>query len=308
MSLSSKIISFKNPQNIKWVYLSILSVIWGSSFILMKIALDNGITPLQLGALRIIFTAIFLLIVGFKYIKRIKRKQWKWVIVTSILGTFIPVFMFAYAESEIDSSIASILNSLTPLNTLILGYLVFNMNFSRKQLLGVIVGLLGTLLLILFSSDVNPDQNYYYAIFVVIASICYAFNVNIIKKHLQDLNAMSIAVGNFIVIIIPSCVILLFTDFLNQEIRGDSLMIEAILCVFLLSVFGTGIAKVMFNKLVQISTPIFASSVTYTIPIIALLLGILYGEKINALQLIATFIILLGVFLANRKKKNIVTR
>ena len=283
-------------KKIKWIFLVILSVIWGSSFVLMKIALDNGITPLQLGALRIIFTTVFLLIIGFKYIKRIKRKEWKWVIVTSILGTFIPVFMFAYAESEID-------NSLTPLNTLIFGYLVFNMNFSKNQILGVIIGLLGTLLLIFFSADVNPHQNYYYAIFVIIASICYAFNVNIIKRHLQNLNAMSIAVGNFVVIIIPSCVILLFTDFLNQDIRGNSLMIEAILCVFLLAVFGTGIAKVMFNRLVQISTPVFASSVTYTIPIIALYLGVLYGEKINVLQLIATCVILLGVFLANRKKK-----
>lgn len=303
MKATSKIISLTNTHNVKWIYLSLLSIIWGSSFVLMKIALDNGITPLQLGALRIIFTAIFLLLIGFNYIKRIKRKKWKWVIITSILGTFIPVFMFAYAESEIDSSIASILNSLTPLNTLIFGFLVFNMNFSKNQIFGVIIGLLGTLLLIFFSADVNPNQNYYYAIFVIIASICYAFNVNIIKKHLQDLSAMSIAVGNFVVIVIPSCVILMFTGFLNQDIRGNSLMIEATLCVFLLAVFGTGIAKVMFNKLVQISTPVFASSVTYTIPIIALYLGVLYGEKINALQLIATCIILLGVFLANRKKK-----
>lgn len=289
--------------NLKWIFLIILSIIWGSSFILMKIALDNGITPLQLGALRIIFTTIFLLGIGFKYIKLIKRQEWKWIVVTSVLGTFIPVFMFAFAESEIDSSIASILNSLTPLNTLIFGYLVFNIDFSRKQALGVIIGLLGTLLLIFFSADVNPNQNYFYAIFVIVASICYAFNVNIIKRHLQNLNAMSIAVGNFIVIAIPSSVILLFTDFFNQDIRGNSLIIEAILCILLLAVFGTGIAKVMFNRLVQIATPIFASSVTYTIPIIALYLGVLYGEKITILQLIATCVILLGVFLANRKKK-----
>lgn len=289
--------------NLKWIFLIILSIIWGSSFILMKIALDNGITPLQLGALRIVFTAIFLLVIGFKYIKLIKRQEWKWIIITSVLGTFIPVFMFAFAESEIDSSIASILNSLTPLNTLMFGSLVFNISFSRRQALGVIIGLLGTLLLIFFSADVNPQQNYFYAIFVIVASICYAFNVNIIKRHLQNLNAMSIAVGNFIVIVIPSVIILLFTDFFNQDISSNSLITEAVLCIIILAVFGTGIAKVIFNRLVQIATPIFASSVTYIIPIIALYLGVLYGEKINVLQLIATCIILFGVFLANRKKK-----
>jgi drug/metabolite transporter (DMT)-like permease len=209
--------------------------------------------------------------------------------------------MFALAETEIDSSIASILNSLTPLNTLIFGFFFFKMLFNRNQLFGVIIGLLGTLLLILSGAIYNPDQNYWFSVFVIIASVCYAFNVSIIKKYLQDLNAMSIAVGNFTVIIIPALIVLSFTGFFEAEFISSSVVQESMYYLVLLAIFGTGIAKVMFNRLVQISTPIFSSSVTYTIPIVALVWGVFDGEKLNYLQIIATVIILLGVFLSNRK-------
>lgn len=124
----------------KWVYLIILSIIWGSSFILMKKVLI-GLTPIQLGSLRIVFTGIFLFIVGFKKIKTIKIKEWKWVGLTGFLGTFFPSFFFAYAETEIDSSIASILNSLVPLNTIVLGFVVFKISSTKRQVFGVFIGL-----------------------------------------------------------------------------------------------------------------------------------------------------------------------
>jgi drug/metabolite transporter (DMT)-like permease len=175
------------------------------------------------------------------------------------------------------------------------------MLFNRNQLFGVIIGLLGTLLLILSGAIYNPDQNYWFSVFVIIASVCYAFNVSIIKKYLQDLNAMSIAVGNFTVIIIPALIVLSFTGFFEAEFISSSVVRESMYYLVLLAIFGTGIAKVMFNRLVQISTPIFSSSVTYTIPIVALVWGVFDGEKLNYLQIIATVIILLGVFLSNRK-------
>ena len=289
-------------QKQKWTYLAILSIIWGSSFILIKKGLD-GLTAFQLGSIRILFTGFFLLAFRFKALKKIERKQYIWIVLTALLGTFIPVYCFALAETQIDSAIASILNSLTPLNTLIFGYLVFNITFYKKQLLGVVVGLTGTLLLIANSADINPDQNYWYSLFVIAASTCYAFNVNIIKKHLQDLSAMSIAVGNFFVLMIPAFIVLLFTDFFNQQTLNNATTYTALGYVAILALFGTAIAKVMFNKLVQISSPIFSSSVTYTIPIIALFWGVLDGEQIGYQQLIATSLILLGVYLANRKKK-----
>ena len=279
----------------------ILSIIWGSSFILIKKGL-LGLNAYQLGSLRIIFTAIFLFAIGFKSFKKIEKRHYKPVVVSALLGTFIPVYMFAFAETEIDSSIASILNSLTPLNTLIFGFFFFKMSFSKNQLLGVIIGLLGTLLLIVSGANLNPEQNYWFSVFVIIASVCYAFNVSIIKIYLQDLNAMSIAVGNFAVITIPALVVLSFTGFFKAEVITSEIVQTSMLYLVLLAIFGTGIAKVMFNRLVQISTPIFASSVTYTIPIIALIWGVLDGERLSVLQIVATVIILLGVFLANRKK------
>jgi len=288
-------------KKLKWIFLVVLSVIWGSSFILIKKGLI-GLTAYQLGSLRIIFTAMFLFIIGFNSFKKIEKRHYKPVVVSAFLGTFIPVYMFALAETEIDSSIASILNSLTPLNTLIFGFFFFKMSFSKNQLVGVIIGLLGTLLLIVSGANLNPDQNYWFSIFVIIASVCYAFNVSIIKTYLQDLNAMSIAVGNFAVITIPALVVLFFTGFFKTEVITSELVQTSMLYLVLLAILGTGIAKVMFNRLVQISTPIFSSSVTYTIPIVALIWGILDGEKLNVIQVLATGVILLGVFLANRKK------
>jgi len=288
-------------KNLKWIFLVILSIIWGSSFILIKKGLI-GLTAYQLGSLRIIFTAIFLFIIGFKSLKKIKKEHYKAVVVSAFLGTFIPVYMFALAETQIDSSIVSILNSLTPLNTLIFGFFFFNMTFRKNQVIGIVIGLVGTLLLIVSGANLNPDQNYWFSVFVLIASVCYAFNVNIIKIYLQDLSAMSIAVGNFAVITIPAVVVLLCAGFFKIEIVTSGLVQTSMLYIMLLAIFGTGIAKVMFNKLVQISNPIFSSSVTYTIPIVALFWGVLDREKLNFTQILATFVILLGVFLANRKK------
>ena len=164
----------------KWLYLIVLSVVWGSSFILIKKALV-GLTPLQLGALRTLFAAIFLLLIGFSYLKKIKKQQWKWIVISAFLGTFIPAFLFAFAETQIDSAVASILNSTTPIVTLILGAVLFKIVFSRNQLIGVIIGLVGSLLLIWSGADVNPNQNYWYSTLVLAASVCYALNVIILK-------------------------------------------------------------------------------------------------------------------------------
>ena len=289
-----------DEKKLKWVFLVILSIVWGSSFILIKKGLV-GLTAYQLGSLRIIFTALFLFIVGFKSLKKIKKEHYKPVVLSAFLGTFFPVYFFALAETEIDSAIASILNSLTPLNTLIFGYFFFKMAFHKNQLIGIVIGLLGTLLLIVSGANLNPDQNYVFSVFVIAASVCYAFNVNIIKLYLQDLNAMSIATGNFVVIIIPALIVLICTGFFNIDTLTSPIVHQSMLYIVILSIVGTGIAKVCFNRLVQVSTPIFSSSVTYTIPIVALIWGILDGEQMNVMQLIATGIILIGVFLANRK-------
>lgn len=288
-----------NNKQLRWFYLILLSLIWGSSFILMKKALVS-LTPFQVGSLRMIFTAIFLIAIGFNNISKINKEQWYYIFLTAILGTFFPVFLFAYAIQNIDSSIASILNSITPLNTLIVGSLFYGFTFLRKQVLGIIIGLIGSIILILIGTEINPDQNYIYAFFIIIASAGYSFNINILKKHLSGLNALAITTGNFIILIIPAFIILLFTDFFHIETIQNSK--TSLYYLILLSIFGTAMAKTLFNKLVQISSPIFSSSVTYLIPVVAIFWGVLDGEKLHLSQLLSGALILFGIYLTNRSK------
>lgn len=290
----------KNP-NIKWIYLVILSVIWGSSFILIKKSLI-GLTPYQLGALRTVITGVILLIVGYNKLKTIPRSKWKWLLISGLLGSFIPGFFFAIAETEIDSAVASILNSLVPLNTILLGFAVFKIASTKRQVFGVIVGFIGTAILILKGSELNPNQNYLYAGFVIASTIMYAANVNIIKRYLQDVKPLAIAAGNYLFIILPALIILLFSGFFTSETFNNPNLPKALLYVSVLSVFGTAIAKVLFNKLVQISTPVFASSVTYIMPIVALIWGVIDGESFSLTQGLAALLILAGVYLSHKRK------
>ncbi|NQX85658.1 MAG: EamA family transporter [Flavobacteriaceae bacterium] len=283
----------------KWGYLLVLSLIWGSSFILIKKALI-GLTPLQLGALRILISGAFIFLAGFKTIKTIEKSQWKWLFASGLLGSFFPVFLFAFAETEIDSTIASILNSLTPLHTILIGVAVFKIASTTRQIIGVVLGFLGTCTLIGAGAQLNPNQNYMYAVLVIISSIMYAVNVNIIKRHLQDMKAITIAVGNFAAIMLPALIVLVFTGFFSRETFVIPELKMALFYVLILSVFGTALAKVLFNQLVQMSTPVFASSVTYVIPIVALIWGVLDGEYFNSVQGLATLLIFSGVYLVNK--------
>lgn len=288
--------------NIKWVYLILLSIIWGSSFILIKKALV-GLTPLQVGSLRIVIAGVFLFIIGFNRIRKLTKYQWKWVAVAGFLGTFFPAFFFAYAQTEIDSAITSILNATTPIMTLIFGAVLFSIGFTRRQLFGVIIGLMGCLLLIWQGAEINPGQDYRYVLFIFMATVGYAMNVNVIKTRLQELSPLGISAGSFFVIMIPALVILITTGFFNKEVLLAPATGTAVGYIALLAIFGTALALLVFNKLIQISTPVFSTSVTYTIPIVALLWGIIDGEQFSFMQLIGGGIILVGVVLANSKKR-----
>lgn len=278
----------------------ILSIVWGSSFILIKKALI-GLTALEVGSFRIIFAAVFLILVGFRSVSRLSLRQWKWIVISGFLGSFFPVYLFAFAETEIDSAIASILNATTPLLTLIFGALFFRSVFSQNKITGVIVGLLGTAGLILSGASINPDQNYMYSLLVIMAAGCYAMNVNILKTRMSDISPLGIAAGNFSVLLIPAVLILFFSGFF-ENVDFDEAFQFSIFSVALLGIIGTGVAMILFNKLVQISDPVFTTSVTYTIPVVALGWGILDGEVFSFWQLISAFVILVGVFIVNRSK------
>ena len=286
----------------KWFYLIALSLIWGSSFILIKKALV-GLEASQLGSLRIIFSSIFIFLIAWRNIFTIKKIEWKWITISAFLGSFFPAFLFAFAEKEIDSSVASIINSIVPLNTLILGMIIFKIETTKRQIIGVLIGFFGTYLLISSGLKLNPDQNYNYAGLVILCSFLYALNVNIIKKYLQHLSALTITVGHFTAIIFPAILVFLFSGFEFSSLEKSEVK-TSIFFVFILALFGTALAKIIFNKLIKISSPVFASSVTYSMLIVSIFWGIVDGEKFSIYQLIATLIIVFGVILTNKKSKD----
>lgn len=287
-----------NPKQLKWFFLIVLALIWGSSFILIKRGLI-GLNPYQLGSLRMIFAALFLLSIGFTSLKTIQQHHWKYIALTALTGTFLPVFLFSIAQTEISSSVSSILNSLTPLNTLVLGFLAFGLQFRRAQILGVVIGLIGSALLILNGALNHPEQNYYYAILLIIASICYATNVNLINRHLSDLSPLTITTGNFLVMLVPALIILFFSGFFDvvhlQNVQ------HSVYYIIILGIVGTGIANILFFKLIQMSSPVFATSVTYLIPVVAFFWGLVDNEMLTPVQFLGAFIILAGVYLSGKK-------
>ena len=286
--------------NLKWIYLLVLSFVWGSSYILIKKALV-GLSPLQVGSLRTIISTVLLLVIGFSSLKSIPKDKWKWILITGLVS-FIPPFLFAYAQTEIDSALAAILNSLTPLATLLIGVGFYRFKIDSKQISGVIIGLIGSVLLMYQGSIINPDQNLLYVFFIIFASFLYAVQVNLLKVHLQDVSAVAITVGNFIFIFPLAIVIFFMSDYRQIDVNDKDVKV-ALFSILILSIVGTVFAKILFNKFVQIASPVFASSVTYTLPIVALFWGLLDGEVFTFNQLFATVIILIGVYLANKKSK-----
>lgn len=285
-------------RQLKWLLLAALALIWGSSFILIKRGLV-GLTPFQVGSLRMLFALSFLLLVGFRSLTQIPLGKWKYIALTAFTGTFVPAFLFAVAQSEIDSSISAILNSLTPLNALILGVSFFGLAFQRSQFIGVMIGLVGSLILILSGAAHNPHQDYWYALFVVVATFCYALNVNFIKKYLSDVNPLAITTGNFVVLAVPALMILIATGFFAQlqEVKVQ----HSVLFVGILGVIGTGIANMLYFKLIQMTSPVFAASSAYLFPVVAIFWGLLDGEVLSLVQVLGGVIILTGVYLSAKK-------
>ena len=284
----------------KWIYLFLLSGIWGSSYMLIKKGLI-GLSPIQLACFRILITSFILVFFGIRHLKNLNRDQWKWLFVTGFFGTFFPTFLFAYSETKIDSSVVAVLNGLTPLFTLFIALLFFRYTFKKLQFLGVAVGLLGTVMLIYDEYSSKSFSNANYSLLVLIASLCYGFNVNILKYKLKGVSSIGIAIGNFLAITPPALILLILSDFSWNTFYKKEEVITSLLFVFILASMGTALAKVMFNELVAISSPVFSVSTTYLLPVVAIGWGILDGESFGIIKFISTFIILIGIYLITLK-------
>ena len=284
----------------KWGTLIILSVIWGSSYILIKKGL-TGLTPIQLGSLRVIVTTILIAPIGYQKIKKIPKEKLKWVAFSAFVGSFLPAYLFAFAETEISSSVTAVMVSLTPLFTLLISVIIFGEELLRKQVLGVIVGFLGIIVLI-NNELLESSFSLQYVMFVIIAAFCYAVNANVLKYKLPNIPALGIVFMSFLFMFIPAFIILSFSDFPFSDFASNPLIIESIIYIIILALFGTAIAKVLYIKLLAISTPVFSVSTTYLMPIIAIFWGLLDGESFQPIQFIGTLIILMGVYLVTKKK------
>ena len=287
----------------KWFYLITLSIIWGSSYILIKKGL-LGLTPLQLGSIRIFFTALILLLVGFKSLKKIPKKAWRWIIMTGYFGTFFPSYLFAISETVINSSVVAVLNGMTPLFTLILGITYFKIDFRRNQAVGIMIGFFGTVILVSNEFSLGSASDGSYALLIVMAAMCYAINVNLLKYKLPGVPAMAIALGNFVAILPAALILFLYSGFSFTRALEDQVVQESLVYIFILAFFGTALAKVMFNDLVAISSPVFSISITYLLPIVAIGWGLLDNETFTWVQWMACAFILFGVYLVTENKKS----
>ena len=284
----------------KWGTLIILSIIWGSSYILIKKGL-TGLTPIQLGSLRMIITAIIIAPFGISKLNQIPRNKIKWVAFSAFIGTFFPNYLFAFAETEISSAVAGVMVSLTPLFTLLISVIIFGEELLKKQVLGVIIGFLGIVVLI-NNELLSSSFNILYVMLIVLAAFCYAVNANLLKYKLPNIPALGIVFMSFLFMFIPAFIVLFFSDFPFSDFTSNPLILESIVYIVILALFGTAIAKVMYIKLLAISTPVFSVSTTYLMPVVAIFWGLLDGEEFKLTQFIGTSIILIGVYLVTKKK------
>jgi drug/metabolite transporter (DMT)-like permease len=282
-----------------WILLIILTLIWGSSFILIK----NGLKAFSAGeaaALRIVFAAIVLIPALLKSKGRISRGDLKYVVLAGIVGNLITALLFSLAQTKIDSAVSGILNSLTPAFTVIVASFVFGYRVKLNQVGGVLIGLAGAVALSFISSDGNLGEMNSYAWLIVIATVCYAFSLNIMKWKLAHVNSITIASLAFMSIA-PVCLIYLlaFSDFIS-DIRNHEDAVTSVASMALLGTFSSAVGLILYARLIKLSSPVFASSVAYLMPLVALMWGIADGEKIHALQIAAMAVIISGVLLANK--------
>jgi drug/metabolite transporter (DMT)-like permease len=284
----------KNLAN--WLLFTALSFIWGSSFILMKFGLES-LTAYQVAALRIVSSGLVLLPVAVRHIHHIPRQKLRYIFLSGLLGSLLPAFLFCLAEVGISSALAGTLNALTPIFVIGIGLLFYKARISANKVLGIAIAFIGSLLL-LFSRGVEGNQNLLYILFVVLATICYGINVNMVNAHLRQLPSLQIAAVALGLNALPALAVLVATGFFAQPL-GSMAMLQAVGASCVLGVLATALASVLFYQLMKSAGPVFSSMVTYGIPVVAIIWGIIYKEEVGWKQVACLALILGGVFVAN---------
>lgn len=286
-----------NKTLIAWLLLGVLAVMWGSSFLIIKKSL-TVFTPVQIGALRIMMAGLVFLPWLILNRKDYPKEKSKYFLLAGLLGYFLPAFLFALASTRVNSSLVGALNSSTPLFVLIVGAVFFQQIVRRWQVAGLLLGFGGSLVLILSASKDGLSFNNPYALLVTLASLLYGFNVNITSKYLGSVHPVLLTGWTLIGVGLMAGVILFSTDFIHKVNMAN---IVPLMLVIFLGVVNSGIATIIFNYILQAASPVFASSVAYLIPIVATIMGFLDGEPISLLHYFGMSIILVGVYLINKK-------
>lgn len=294
--------------------LILLSLVWGSSFILMKRGMFDRATGAdifssnQVGAMRMLFASSVLLPIGLRNLKIISSfKIGISLAVVSLAGSFIPAFLFTYAETGISSGYAGMLNSTTPIFTLIIGALLFRQKLIRTQVLGVIIGTLGIVTLVNGVTVVDTSGTFHHVFAVIFATLCYALSTNTIRYNLSHLPPLKVTSVAFVFAFLPALFFFFYFDTPSTIVHNEYAS-KALLYILILAVIGTALSVILFNYLISKTSALYASSVTYIIPIIAVLIGFIDGETIGWIQVVAMLIILIGIFTANRMKKAIIKK
>jgi drug/metabolite transporter (DMT)-like permease len=288
------------PRSTAIFLLILLALIWGTSFILIKQGL-KVFAPDEVGALRVTAAALFLLPAALVRFKELTSDHYWKLLLSGLMGIFIPAFLFATAQTNMESSVAGILNTLTPIFTLLIGAFLFNQKFKNLAIVGIVLGFLGGVVLMFARTGGEIGSLNLYALLIVVACIFYGANLNFIKYKITDLKALTITSGSLLMIG-PLAIVYLFvfSDFTTKLQTVDGAW-RAAGFIVLLGIMSTAIATFLFNRLVKISTPIFASSVTYIMPIVAVGWGLFDGEALGIGHFIGMTAITIGVYLANRK-------
>ena len=290
----------KNKNLVAWLLLILLAIIWGSSPILIKKALIK-LDPFEIGALRLTLASIVLFPFLAKNLKEIRSKDYFVLFVSGIVGNVLPYFLYPIAQTKIDSATSGVLTSLTPFFALIVGVIFYKLKATKNNITGLIIGFLGTSLLILFSGGADGFKIDLFGLFVVAATLLYGINLNLVKYHLSHLKPITITSFSIVSILPVTLYILVFyTPFLSHVSEFNSYTKEYGY-VFILGVLGTSIATIVFYNLIKIKDTVFASMVTYLMPVVAIILGMIDGEIINGIQLFGMALIMVGVFINSKK-------
>ncbi len=291
-----------NNRIISWAIFVLLCFIWGSSFILMQYSTQQ-LTAYQIASIRTFLAGLVFLPFAIFHIRRIPKNKIIIVILAGIFGNLLPAFLFAIAIAQkIDSSLAGILNSLTPICVVLIGIVFFRDRFSTQKIIGVLIGFGGLVLLTVTQKNIYLDH-ITYALLIVLSTIFYGINVNMVSHYLKGVNPIALATVSLSCLILPTAIVLWQQDFLQLDF-SDVHVRWAITASAALGIVGSAIATALFYTLVQRASGLFASLVTYGVPFVALFWGFVFGEKITLLEIICLGIILVGVFLANPYRKS----